>query len=130
MRNLTLGILSLFFVLLIASCAKEDKQEEVVNKLNNTTWNRIKLVEGGNEVSGAANVTLTFNGDGTFVYDEVSLDSTSSSNIESSWEVNTAGTQVNVFFVGDFEIVELTNDRLVWDYTENSVLIEETYAKQ
>lgn len=131
MRNWKLGLLSLMMVALMVSCAKEDKKDDVTAKLNGTTWLMIKKVVEGTEQTLNATTTITFAANGDFIYSEVSLDSTSTTDIESSWEVNTAGTQIDVTLFGDFEISELTNTKLSWEYTDTDEnFVEETYAKQ
>lgn len=119
-------------MLLGTGCKKEDKKAEVVDKLIGT-WERQPTAKWSNDstFTFTENATLILDGSGDFTYIETSFDSTSQTTIESSWDVNQAGTTVELSLFEDYEIVLLSDTSLVWDYDRlDGIKVTETYLRQ
>lgn len=127
MRNWKIGLLSLLMATLIIGCAKEDKKDEVTAKLNGTSWSLTEKLVNGTDQTPTADITINFQQGGGFIYTEVPADTTTLITVESSWEVNTAGTQIEVDLFADYEIGQLSNTVLKLEYSDNGNQVKETY---
>lgn len=134
MVNTTTKFALLFLVVSISliACKKEDKRSDIEVQLIGTWQQADSLLFPGDSSSTAVSnpITIEFIDGGSY-NSYTGPDSSLTELGSGSWSVNEAGTQVDLTGLGDYELVELTEELLVWE-TKNQAgnLYQERYNRK